>query len=162
MTGVPAEAIVEAARLYATTPRAMLLYGLGVTQHVCGTENVMALSNLALVTGNVGVEGAGINPLRGQNNVQGACDMGALPDVLHGLPEGRRLRTRARGSSRPGAPSCPNGRASPRSGMQHAARDGRAARPLIMGEDPVVTDPASAHVSARSTPSTASSSSSSS
>src|SRR4029450_7013972 len=84
LTGVPVATIVEAARRYATTPHACLVYGLGVTQHVCGTENVIAYSNLALATGHVGVEGAGINPLRGQNNVQGACDMGALPDVLSG------------------------------------------------------------------------------
>jgi predicted molibdopterin-dependent oxidoreductase YjgC len=84
ITGAPSADIVRAAEWYARTRRALLAYCLGVTQHVCGTDNVIALSNLALVTGHVGIEGAGINPLRGQNNVQGACDMGALPDVYSG------------------------------------------------------------------------------
>ena len=115
LTGVPAAAIVDAARRYATTPRAFLVYGLGVTQHVCGTENVIALSNLALVTGHVGVEGAGINPLRGQNNVQGACDMGALPDVYSGYQSVERPRRTRAASTRPGASSCRRARGSPRS-----------------------------------------------
>jgi formate dehydrogenase major subunit len=82
ITGVPAPAVVNAARIYARAARAFLAYGLGVTQHVCGTENVVALSNLALVTGNVGVEGGGINPLRGQNNVQDALDpIARMPEL---------------------------------------------------------------------------------
>ena len=83
-TGVAAADIVQAARLYAESRRAFLAYGLGITQHVSGTENVIALSNLALVCGHVGVDGGGINPLRGQNNVQGACDVGGLPNVYTG------------------------------------------------------------------------------
>src|SRR5581483_722310 len=140
-TGVAARDVVAAARLYATTTRAMLIYGLGVTQHVCGTENVIALSNLALATGHVGIDGAGINPLRGQNNVQGACDMGALPDVLCGYqkvadPAARARFERAWGtplSARPGLTSL---------AMQHAAHDGALRAMLILGEDPAVTDPA--------------------
>jgi len=140
-TGVGAAAIVEAARLYATTPRAFLAYCLGVTQHVCGTENVIALSNLALVTGHVGVDGAGINPLRGQNNVQGACDMGALPDVLSGYqpvadPLARRAFEERWGVPLPAAP----GLTAP--AMQRAARDGALRCMLVLGEDPVVSDAA--------------------
>lgn len=108
ITRVPARDIVEAARWYATTPRAFLAYCLGITQHVCGTDNVIALSNLALVTGHVGIEGAGINPLRGQNNVQGACDMGALPDVYSGYQ--RVADAGARASLAPGRPTCRRGR----------------------------------------------------
>ncbi|MDH4183191.1 MAG: formate dehydrogenase subunit alpha [Nitrospinota bacterium] len=81
VTGVKAELIRRAARCYATPKNAMILYGLGITEHVSGATNVKALANLALATGAVGRRGAGINPLRGQNNVQGACDMGALPNV---------------------------------------------------------------------------------
>ncbi len=84
ITGVPAAAIERAARLYATADTAGIFYCMGVTQHTCGTENVLALTNLAMVTGNFGKPHAGVNPLRGQNNVQGACDMGCLPHVLPG------------------------------------------------------------------------------
>jgi formate dehydrogenase alpha subunit len=82
--GVEADKIREAARLYAGVDKASILYCMGITQHVNGTETVMSLSNLALITGNIGKEGGGVNPLRGQNNVQGACDMGALPNVFTG------------------------------------------------------------------------------
>ncbi len=82
--GVSAEDIRKAARLYGGAGVASILYCMGITQHHNGTENVMSLSNLALVTGNLGKEGSGVNPLRGQNNVQGACDMGALPNVFTG------------------------------------------------------------------------------
>jgi formate dehydrogenase major subunit len=141
VTGVPAADIVRAARCYATTERAFLAYGLGVTQHVCGTENVIALSNLALVTGHVGVEGAGINPLRGQNNVQGACDMGALPDVYSGYqrvadPVARAKFEAAWACSLPDRP----GRTT--LAMQEAARAGALRALVVIGQDPAVTDPA--------------------
>ncbi|HIG19608.1 MAG TPA: formate dehydrogenase subunit alpha [Candidatus Poseidoniales archaeon] len=82
ITTVPAATIEAAARLYASAGAAMSVHGLGMTEHSHGSEGVMALSSLALLTGNVGKPGTGINPLRGQNNVQGSCDMGALPNVL--------------------------------------------------------------------------------
>ncbi|MCK4324811.1 MAG: molybdopterin-dependent oxidoreductase, partial [Armatimonadetes bacterium] len=84
ITGVAAEDIVEAARLYGTASAASIIYSMGITQHTTGTDNVLSLANLAMLTGNVGKPGAGVNPLRGQNNVQGACDLGALPDVYSG------------------------------------------------------------------------------
>ncbi|MDJ0521071.1 MAG: formate dehydrogenase subunit alpha [Planctomycetota bacterium] len=83
-TGVPFELIAEAARMYAENAPASILYAMGITQHTHGTDNVLAISNLALLTGNVGVPSGGVNPLRGQSNVQGACDMGALPNVYPG------------------------------------------------------------------------------
>ncbi|MGD9153298.1 MAG: formate dehydrogenase subunit alpha [Gammaproteobacteria bacterium] len=83
-TGVPREKIVEAARIYATEKPGSILYAMGITQHTCGTDNVLATSNLAMLTGNVGKPSSGVNPLRGQNNVQGACDMAALPNVYPG------------------------------------------------------------------------------
>jgi formate dehydrogenase major subunit len=83
-TGVPFELIAEAARMYAENAPASTLYAMGITQHTHGTDNVLAISNLALLTGNVGRASAGVNPLRGQSNVQGACDMGALPNVYPG------------------------------------------------------------------------------
>jgi len=107
VTGVPADDIVRAARLYATAAGAGIFYCMGITQHTCGTENVLALTNLALATGNVGKAHAGINPLRGQNNVQGACDMGCLPHVLTGYQplhsDGATYWQRLRGEGATGA-----------------------------------------------------------
>jgi len=84
ITGVPAADIAEAARLYATSGQSAILYAMGITQHTTGTDNVQSIANLALATGNVGREHTGVYPLRGQNNVQGACDMGALPGYYTG------------------------------------------------------------------------------
>ena len=79
ITGVPAETIKEVARGYAKAKSASILYTMGLTQHVCGTHNVFAVANLTMLCGQIGKASSGVNPLRGQNNVQGACDMGALP-----------------------------------------------------------------------------------
>jgi len=84
ITGVPAEQVRAAVRLYATAPNAAIYYGLGVTEHSQGSTMVMGMANLAMATGNIGREGVGINPLRGQNNVQGSCDMGSFPHELPG------------------------------------------------------------------------------
>jgi formate dehydrogenase (NADP+) alpha subunit len=84
ITGVPAETIHEAACLYAREKPSAILYAMGITQHTHGTDNVMAVGDLAMLTGNIGKPGGGVNPLRGQNNVQGACDMGGLPNVFTG------------------------------------------------------------------------------
>ena len=84
ITGVPAHLIREAARLYASAERASIIFSMGLTQHTTGVDNVHSIANLAMLTGNIGRPGTGVNPLRGQNNVQGACDMGALPDFLPG------------------------------------------------------------------------------
>src|SRR5690606_3030371 len=95
-SGVPAEKIRGAARLYASAPNAAIYYGLGVSEHSQGSTAVMAIANLAMCTGNLGREGVGVNPLRGQNNVQGSCDMGSFPHELPGYrhvsdPNVRRL-----------------------------------------------------------------------
>ena len=82
--GVPAELIRKAARLYAAARPSMAFHGLGVTEHTQGTEGVMTIVNLALLTGNLGKRGAGVNPLRGQNNVQGSAHMGCDPGILTG------------------------------------------------------------------------------
>jgi formate dehydrogenase major subunit len=84
ITGVPAKKVRAAARMYATAPNAAIYYGLGVTEHSQGSTTVMAMANLAMATGNIGREGVGINPLRGQNNVQGSCDLGSFPHELPG------------------------------------------------------------------------------
>lgn len=84
ITDVPAQDIVLAARMYAQAQRGSIVYAMGITQHTTGTDNVLALANLALLPGHIGQESTGVNPLRGQNNVQGACDLGALPNFLPG------------------------------------------------------------------------------
>ena len=84
ITGVPAEQVLTAARLYATAPNAAIYYGLVVTEHSQGSTTVMCMANLAMATGNIGRKGVGINPLRGQNNVQGSCDLGSFPHELPG------------------------------------------------------------------------------
>jgi len=84
VTGVLKEKIVDAARIYATTSPATILYSMGITQHSHGTDNVIAIANLAMLAGNIGKPSTGVNPLRGHNNVQGACDLGALPNVYPG------------------------------------------------------------------------------
>lgn len=84
ISGVPEEQIIKIARMLADNKPGMAMYTLGITEHTCGTNNVMSVANLQMMLGNIGKENAGVNPLRGQNNVQGACDMGALPNVYHG------------------------------------------------------------------------------
>jgi formate dehydrogenase alpha subunit len=87
ITGIPAEQLIAAAKLYGSSERASIIYAMGITQHSHGTDNVKSLANLAMLTGNIGRESTGVNPLRGQNNVQGACDMGALPNVYSGYQQ---------------------------------------------------------------------------
>lgn len=84
ITTIPAERIREAARLYAKADKAAIVYSMGITQHTTGVDNVVSTANLAMLTGNLGKESSGVNPLRGHNNVQGACDVGALPNVYSG------------------------------------------------------------------------------
>ncbi len=102
ITGVPAELVRGAARLFATGGNGAIYYGLGVTEHSQGTTTVMSIANLAMATGNLGREGVGVNPLRGQNNVQGACDMGSFPHES-AVTATYRIRARVSCSKRRGA-----------------------------------------------------------
>ena len=144
---VDAEDIRKAARLYTSVDKASILYTLGVTEHHDGTENVMSLSNLALVTGNLGRESTGVNPLRGQNNVQGACDMGALPNVFCGYqavtnPEAVAKFEKAWGTK------LPNNIGLTIPEVADGAVAGDVKILYVFGEDPVVTDPNTNHVRA--------------
>ena len=103
ITGVPAADVRGAARLYATGGNGAIYYGLGVTEHSQGSTTVMAIANLAMATGNIGRDGVGVNPLRGQNNVQGSCDMGSFPHELSGYRHVSDDATRAACSRRCGA-----------------------------------------------------------
>ena len=144
ITGVAAADLENAARLYATNRPAAILYSMGITQHSTGHVTVMAIANLAMLTGNVGVEGGGVNPLRGQNNVQGACDMGALPDVFPGY---QRSQSDQAKMEKAGAFRYQT------SGLtlvelMNAAHDGKLKAMYIMAENPLVTDPDLHHVEA--------------
>ena len=145
ISGVPADDLRAAARIFGSAGRGAIFYSMGITQHSHGTEHVIALSNLALLTGNLGRRGTGVNPLRGQNNVQGACDMGALPNVYTGYQavddEAARLRFeevwRVALSPKPGLTLTEAFDAM-------AAGDVTAA--YVMGENPMLSDPDQQHV----------------
>lgn len=140
ITGVPAEEIRRAARLYADANNSMIIYGLGITQHIHGSNNVMACANLALATGHIGRKHAGVCPLRGQNNVQGACDVGALPNVLPGYQKIDDPEVIAR-FSRQWQVSLPTNTGLKSCQMLHGAKNGQVKGMYIIAEDPVQTDP---------------------
>ena len=145
ITGVPVEQILAAAELYATTPKAGIFYTLGITEHTVGTANVMNLANLGMITGHIGVANAGVNPMRGQNNVQGSCDMGALPNSLPGYPSvndeaAREKFSKAYGVQMPAE----MGLRIPE--MIELAARGTLKAMFIMGEDPALTDADANHV----------------
>jgi formate dehydrogenase alpha subunit len=143
--GVPAADIAEAARIYARAGAAAIVYSMGITQHTTGTDNVLALANLAMLTGNIGRPGTGVNPLRGQNNVQGACDMGALPDVFPGYQKVGDEQIRAKFEEAWGA-SLSDSPGLTVVEMMEAAGDGRLKALYIMGENPMLSDPDITHV----------------
>lgn len=147
LSGVPAEQIRGAARLYATGGNAAIYYGLGVTEHSQGSTTVMAIANLAMATGNIGRRGVGVNPLRGQNNVQGSCDMGSFPHELPGYRHISDDATRATFEAMWGAPLDPEpGLRIPN--MLDAAVDGTFKAIYIQGEDILQSDPDTKHVAA--------------
>jgi formate dehydrogenase major subunit len=145
ITGVPAEDIRKAARLYGRAERASILYCMGVTQHSTGTDSVKNCANLAMLCGNVGIEGGGVNPLRGQNNVQGACDMGALPNVFPAYQpvtsDDIRVKfEKAWGTALSGKP----GKTIVE--ILNAAHAGEIKALYVMGENPMMSDPDLNHV----------------
>jgi formate dehydrogenase alpha subunit len=145
ITGVPAKDIAQAARIYATTKPAAILYAMGITQHSHGTDNVMAVANLAMLTGNIGQPGAGVNPLRGQNNVQGACDIGALPNVYSGYQGVTDIAIKKKFEDAWGA------NLNPTAGLTlpeifDAIHHGKIKALYIIGENPVLTDPDANHI----------------
>ncbi len=141
ITGVPAEKIVEAAKIYAKAGTAAIVYSMGITQHTHGVDNVRSLANLAMVTGNVGKAHTGVNPLRGQNNVQGACDMGALPNVYSGYQKVADAEARAKFISAWGTDDLPAAPGLTVVEAMHAAAAGRIKALYIMGENPMLSDP---------------------
>ena len=147
LTGVPAAEVRAAARLFATGGNAAIYYGLGVTEHSQGTTTVMAMANLAMATGNIGKLGAGVNPLRGQNNVQGACDMGSFPHELTGYRHVSDDAARATFEDLWGVPiSADPGLRIPN--MLDDAVEGTFKALYIQGEDIAQSDPDTHHVTA--------------
>ncbi len=145
VTGVPASDIVEAARIYATVHPASIVYAMGLTQHSHGVDNVLAAANLAMLTGNVGQPSSGVNPLSGQNNVQGACDVGCLPDVYPGYQAAANARARKKFEA---AWECalPQEPGLTLSEIFDAALAGRIKALYLVGENPVLSDPDAKHV----------------
>ncbi len=145
ITGIPAEDLKAAARLFGTAKAASIAYAMGITQHITGTDNVKSLANLAMLTGNIGRPGTGVNPLRGQNNVQGACDVACLPG---NLPAYKRVAEDAERKffEDAWAVKLPNkpGLTIPR--MIEGAEHGTIKALYVMGENPMMSDPDIAHV----------------
>jgi len=145
ISGVPAEDLKKAARMYAQAGRASIIYAMGITQHITGTDNVKSTANLSMLCGNVGIEGGGVNPLRGQNNVQGACDMGALPNVYPAYQPvaGEDVRKKFEAAWKAAL--------SPKPGLtlmeiMAAAGSGKIKALYVMGENPLLSDPDLQHV----------------
>lgn len=146
IANVSVEDVKKAAILYAQATTAAIVYSMGITQHTTGTDNVLSLANLAMITGNIGRPGTGVNPLRGQNNVQGACDLGGLPNVYPGYQQVSEPNIKAKFEkawnvkaldSKPGLTVVE---------MMHAAHEGKVRGMYIMGENPALSDPNLNHV----------------
>lgn len=146
ITSIPKEKIIEIARIYAKARKAMIVYSMGITQHTTGVDNVKSLANLAMVTGHLGYASSGLNPLRGQNNVQGSCDVGALPNVYSGYQTVADESIRKKFEAAWGIEGLP-----PKPGLTvteiiSAAGKGTIKGLYIMGENPIISDPDSNHV----------------
>jgi formate dehydrogenase alpha subunit len=147
ISGVPADMIIEAAQIYGQAGSAAIFWAMGITQSSHGVDNVQALANLALLTGNFGKPGSGVNPLRGQNNVQGACDMGGLPNVITGYQSivDEAVRTKFENAWQASV------KIPPKPGLtvtelMNGVLDGRIKALYIMGENPILSDPNTNHV----------------
>ncbi len=141
ISGIPADAIRQAMRIYAAAPSAFILYGMGVTHYGQAVDVVKGLSGLALLTGNFGRPNVGIGPVRGQNNVQGACDQGALPNVFPGYQPVTDEKIRAKFEKAWGVAQLPARAGYTLTDVPHLAKEGKLKAYYIFGEDPVQTDP---------------------
>jgi formate dehydrogenase alpha subunit len=145
ITGIPAADLIAAAKVYGNAERAAIVYAMGITQHTTGTDNVLSCANLAMLTGNVGKSSTGVNPLRGQNNVQGACDLGGLPNVYPGYQAVTSERVREKFENAWGsAPPLQVGLTVTE--MIDAADEGALKVLYVMAENPMLSDPDINHV----------------
>ncbi len=145
ISGIPAHDLVKAAHLYAKANSAAICYAMGITQHTTGTDNVKSLANLAMLCGNVGIRGGGVNPLRGQNNVQGACDMGGLPNVFSGYQPVTDPANRAKMEKLWGVQNLPDYVGMTLTEMLPAISEGKIKALYIVGENPAISDPDQHH-----------------
>ncbi|QTA78356.1 Formate dehydrogenase, subunit alpha [Desulfonema limicola] len=141
ITGIPAKSIIDAAKMYAGAKKAAILYCMGITQHISGTDNVKSLANLAMLCGNIGIPGGGVNPLRGQNNVQGACDMGGLPNVFTGYQPVTNADAVQKMEQAWGVTGLSAKAGLKVTEMVPKAHDGEVKALYIIGENPLVSDP---------------------
>ena len=140
ITGIPAQDLIDAARLYANAKAAGIFYCMGITQHSHGTDNVKSLANLAMLCGHLGVRGGGVNPLRGQNNVQGACDMGGLPNVYSGYQAVSDLAIAKKMEEAWGVTGLPTQPGLTVTEMIPKAHAGEFKALYVIGENPLVSD----------------------
>lgn len=145
ISGISKDDLIKAAEMYARSGRSCILYAMGITQHTSGTDNVLSLANLAMLTGNIGRRGTGVNPLRGQNNVQGACDMGGLPNVYTGYQSVTDEAIRKKFEEAWGATLDPKAGLTVMEMIQGAA-EGKIKAMFILGENPMLSDPDINHV----------------
>jgi formate dehydrogenase alpha subunit len=141
ITGIASEALIAAAQLYAGAKNGCIVYCMGITQHISGTDNVKSLANLALLCGNLGIPGGGVNPLRGQNNVQGACDMGGLPNVYTGYQPVSDLAVAKKMEQAWGVTGLSTKVGLKVTDMIPKAHTGEIKGLYIIGENPLVSDP---------------------
>jgi formate dehydrogenase major subunit/formate dehydrogenase alpha subunit len=145
ITSVPLDQLYQAAEILALNKPMAVIWAMGITQHIVGVRNVMSLANLQMLLGNMGVDGGGVNPLRGQNNVQGACDMGGLPNVYSGYQNVTSEEARLKFEAAWGV-SLPDKVGMTLTEMIPACEDGRLRALYILGEDPVMSDPNTNHI----------------
>ena len=145
LAGVPTRDLEKAARMYAQADKAMIAYAMGITQHITGTDNVKTIANLAMLTGHLGRPATGVNPLRGQNNVQGACDMGGLPNVFSGYQSVANAEVRAKFEQAWGV-TLSDTPGMTITEMMSAALKGDLKAMYVMGENPMLSDADSNHV----------------
>ncbi len=146
ISGIPADDLRAAARMYATHKPAAILYAMGITQHTTGTDNVKSCANLAMLTGNMGVAGGGVNPLRGQNNVQGACDLGGLPNVYPGYQAVTLPAVTEKFAQAWNVEGLDDQVGKTVTDMVHGAGEGHVQALYVMGENPMLSDPDINHV----------------
>ncbi len=146
ISGIPPEELREAALMYGQAESAAIVYAMGITQHTSGVDHVKACANLAMITGNLGRPGTGVNPLRGQNNVQGACDVGALSNVYPGYQAVTSPEVKQKFEQAWGVQELPDKVGLTVTEMIDAAGSGEVKALYVMGENPVLSDPDSNHV----------------
>jgi formate dehydrogenase alpha subunit len=146
ISGIPADGLRTAARMYAHSKPAAILYAMGITQHTTGTDNVKSCANLAMLTGNMGIPGAGVNPLRGQNNVQGACDLGGLPNVYPGYQVVTDLAIQDKFERAWGVEGLSDQVGLTVTAMIDGACRGSTRVLFVLGENPMLSDPDINHV----------------